>query len=76
MSRLRLAFRFALSDGVPRRAFYTACVVGSLLNFINQGDVLIAGHAPNWHKLLLTFMVPYCVNTLGAVTAKLAQVRT
>ena len=36
---------------------------------INQGDRLIAGMAPNWIKMVLTYLIPYCVSTHGAVTA-------
>ena len=27
-----LAFRYALSDGIPRRSFFVALVVGTILN--------------------------------------------
>ena len=36
---------------------------------INQGDRLIAGMAPGWIKMALTYLIPYCVSTHGAVTA-------
>lgn len=62
----------AMGGGVPRRSFYTALVVGSILTGINQGDVVLAGEGPNFFKIGLNYMVPYCVATYGAVTAKLA----
>jgi len=61
--------RDCLSDGIPRRSFYVAVVVGTVLNLINQGDAMLGPTSINWFKLALTFAVPYCVATFGAVTA-------
>ena len=72
MHRARLIWAYALSGGVPRRSLRVALVVGVLLNLINQGDTLLAGLAPNWIKLILTFIVPYCVSTYGAVSYRLS----
>ncbi|WP_353330106.1 nitrate/nitrite transporter NrtS [Phaeobacter sp. NW0010-22] len=60
-------------DGTPRKAFLTALGVGTLLTVINHGDVLLSGQAPPLHKVVLTYCVPYCVTTWGAVTGKRAQ---
>ena len=60
-------------DGTPKRAFYTALVVGTILTLINHGDLIIAGQAPPLLKVLLTFCVPYCVTTWGAVSGKRTQ---
>ena len=73
MTRWRLALALALSDGIPRRAFFVALTIGSVLNLINQGDALIAGRTLDWLKIVLTYLVPYCVNTHGAVTARLGK---
>jgi protein-S-isoprenylcysteine O-methyltransferase Ste14 len=62
----------ALGDGTPRKAAAAAVVVGSALTLINHGDVLAAGEAPPLWKVALTYCVPYCVATWGAVTAKRA----
>ena len=62
-----------LGDGTPRKAFYTALVVGTILNIINHGDVLLAGGAFPTVKILLTYCVPYCVTTWGAITGKRSQ---
>ena len=64
----RAACRCAVSDGVPRQALIVALVVGTVLNLVNQGDALLAGGPIDWIKLLLTFAVPYCVSTYGAVS--------
>jgi hypothetical protein len=70
-SLLSLAF----SDGVPRTALVAALLVGSVLNLINQGDVLWGQAALNLPKMLLTYCVPYCVATWGAVSAKRRYLR-
>jgi hypothetical protein len=52
-----------------RRAFFTALIVGSVLTTINQLDVLLH-HGLEARVLLkvgLTYMVPYCVTTWGAI---------
>jgi hypothetical protein len=64
----RAAWRCAISDGVPLRSLIVALVVGTVLNLINQGDALVAGGPIGWVKALLTFAVPYCVSTYGAVS--------
>jgi hypothetical protein len=73
LSLLRLAFRYAITDGVPRRSFYVAIVVGTILNLINQGDALFGAAPINWIKIVLTYFVPYSVSTYGAVSYRLSQ---
>jgi hypothetical protein len=65
--------RCCVSGGVPRRSFVVALIVGTILNLINQGEALLAAHSLNVAKLLLTYLVPYCVATYGAVSFQLAQ---
>ena len=48
-----------------------ALVVGTILNLINQGDVIFTGGPVNVAKMVLTFAVPYCVATYGAVSYRL-----
>ena len=59
----------ARTPAVTARAFRVAVIVGTILTLTNQGDVLLAGMAPNWTKMALTYLVPYCVSTHGAVGA-------
>ena len=68
-------FALATSGGVPMRSCYTALVVGTLLTAVNQGDVIVDGEMPNLLKVLFNFLIPYCVATWGAVTAKRAALR-
>ncbi len=52
-----------------RRSALVALVVGSLLVAINQGNVILGGDASlalAW-KVPLTYAVPYCVATFGAI---------
>jgi len=52
-----------------RRSLYTAIVVGSILTAINQGNVIFEGRLPAdlaW-KMPLTYVVPFCVATWGAL---------
>ena len=71
MSMWREICRYCMSDGVPRRSFVVALVVGTILNLINQGDALLSGAPLNFTKIILTFAVPYCVATYGAVSYRL-----
>ena len=68
-------FNLCVADGVPRRSFRVALIVGTVLNLINQGDVLFHGGRINWFKVALTYITPYVVATYGAVSVRL-QTRT
>tara|TARA_B100000315_G_scaffold252792_1_gene290311 strand:+ start:867 stop:1025 length:159 start_codon:yes stop_codon:yes gene_type:complete len=46
-----------------------ALVVGTILTLLNQGDIIMAGQwesALYW-KIPLTYCVPFCVATFGAL---------
>lgn len=53
-----------------RRSFYTAVVVGAGLTLLNQGDTIFSGDWPGalYWKVPLTFGVPFCVATWGALS--------
>lgn len=59
----------ALSWPVAKNSLVVALIVGTVLNVINQGDVLWSGSQLDWLKVLLTYCVPYCVATYGAYNA-------
>ncbi len=63
--------RCCLSDGVPQRSLIVALIVGTILNLVNQGDALFGNGRVSVGKMLLTFAVPYCVATYGAVSYRL-----
>lgn len=71
MPRLSTICRYCFSDGVPRRSLVVALLVGTILNLINQGDAVFAGASIHLTKILLTYVVPYCVATYGAVSSRL-----
>ena len=55
------------------RSLKVALVVGTALNLINQGDAMLNNEHINIFKGLLTYAVPYCVATYGAVSALQAR---
>jgi hypothetical protein len=72
MAAWRRFWQCCIADGIPRRSFAVALVVGTILNLINQGDAILSGAPLNVIKLLLTYAVPYCVATYGAASYRLA----
>jgi len=68
--------RYCFSQGVPLRSARVALIVGTLLNLINQGDALLGHGHISVPKLVLTFVVPYCVATYGAVSYRLSIERS
>jgi hypothetical protein len=68
--KFRYWIHLAVSDGTPGKAFKAAIIVGTILNLINQHENIINFANVNYHKILLTYIVPYLVVTYGAVTTK------
>ena len=52
-----------------RRSLLVALIVGTILTAINQGNVILRGDFPVslYWKIPLTYAVPYCVATTGAI---------
>ena len=69
MSDRNSVIYYATRPRVVRSSLLVAIVVGTILNLINQGDALFGDKPVVIWKLLLTFVVPYCVSTYGAVMA-------
>jgi hypothetical protein len=65
--------RVATERHIVLGALRVAMVVGTLLVAINHGDRLLAGTMtpPDWLKIGLTCLVPYCVATFAATNATL-----
>ena len=63
-------FQLAFGDGTPKKALMTALVVGTIITTINHGDVILRGESINNFKILLTYCVPFCVTTWGAIHGK------
>jgi hypothetical protein len=51
------------------RSLAAAMVVGTVLTLLNQGDTLLSGQwtAALFWKIPLTYCVPFCVATYGAL---------
>jgi hypothetical protein len=73
MVRFSTICRYCFRDGVSRRSAVLSLVVGTILNLINQGDALLAGRPLSPGKLPLTYLLPYCVATCGAVSYRLSS---
>lgn len=71
MSQWRKIWAYCVSGGVPRRSFVVALIVGTILNLINQADALLRSAPLDFTKIILTFAVPCCVATYGAVSYRL-----
>ena len=63
------------SAAVQKHIVVNACrialVVGTVLNLINQGDAILAGHGISWGHVAMNYVVPYCVATYSAVKNEL-----
>lgn len=63
-STKKLRFRDALlARRTVFRALKVCSIVGTILLLINQGDLIALGEFPPLWKILLTYMVPYCVSS-------------
>ncbi len=54
-----------------KRSASVSLVVGTILVALNHGDTLSSGAfswATNWHKIPLSYLVPFCVATYGALS--------
>jgi len=57
------------------RAVKVAAIVGPILTLINQYDVLLNGNysARVIGKIVLTFLVPYCVSSFSSARAEIER---
>ncbi|ASC59011.1 TPA: nitrate/nitrite transporter NrtS [Vibrio vulnificus] len=65
----------AKTPSILKRSIKVAAIVGTVLMMINHGDALFAGQVESERvlKILLTYMVPFCVSTQASVSATLAM---
>jgi hypothetical protein len=61
--------RMAMERSVVVRSLKVSALVGTILVIINQFDAVFGEESFNWIKIVLTYMVPYCVATYAAVRA-------
>jgi len=64
-------FTTACEPSVVRRAIRVSLIVGTILILINHGDALIRAEMSlrRLVKIILTYVVPYCVSTYASVGA-------
>lgn len=70
LKKLKIMCRITSNRFVVIKAFKIGLLVGTLLNFINQGDIIIAGQwgQIHWFKLVLTYCVPFGVSLYTALS--------
>ena len=56
------------SMSIAKMAFKVSIVVGTILVMINHGDLMLSGSYPPYEKIFLTYLVPFCVSTYGAIS--------
>lgn len=71
MSALKVWFAIATRPAIVKRSVRVALVVGTVLTLINQGGRLLVLDidTPTLARIVLTYIVPYCVSTWAAVGA-------
>lgn len=61
------------SKGVTKKqlktAIFISILVGTILTLINQGEALIGDAEINWFKVVLTYIVPFCVSLYSSTLA-------
>lgn len=66
--------RLIFKKTTVKDALIVSIVVGSILNIVNQGDILLKFEFEKLSilKLILTFAVPYLVSTYSSVRTRLS----
>lgn len=64
-------FKTAKNKTIQKNGLLISILVGSILNLINQGDVILSGSLTEIHcpKIILTYCVPYCVAVFAGTEA-------
>jgi len=64
-----------ISTAITKKQIKTAViisiVVGTILTLINQGEAFFDAAELNWFKVILTYIVPFCVSLYSSVLAKM-----
>lgn len=65
------ALRLIIIGRTRRPALRVALIVGTMLSAVNQGSVLIAGHASavTWLRIVANYGIPYVVSSIGLLSA-------
>ena len=77
MINVKLAASVFFSRTVMKRSAIIALIVGTILAFINHGDVILTASLTPvcWIKMIVTCFVPYTVSSVTAVLGALEQRR-
>ena len=73
MKHFKIYCEIAVSKSIVLRAMKVSLIVGSALNLINQGDLLMSLDIQELHlvKFFLTYLIPYSVTTYTATAMKI-----
>jgi hypothetical protein len=63
------ALHAVFSAAIIQRSATIALLVGTVLNAIDQGDVMLRGREIDWLKAAMNYVVPFCVASFGAYCA-------
>lgn len=61
-----LFWRLIVKPRIITNSVCVALVVGTLLNLVNQGEQLLTGVGIEWPRVLLNYVVPFCVASYSA----------
>ena len=77
MIDVKFAVSVFFSRKVMKRSAIVALIVGTILAFINHGDVILTASLTPvcWIKMIATCIVPYTVSSVTAVLGALEQRR-
>ena len=70
MGSPRTLWRLAREPAVVKTSLTVALLAGTLLNIINQGSQWLRGQGVDLARIVLTYVVPYAVSTIGALSAR------
>ena len=75
MFDLKFAAAVFFNRKVVKRSAIVALIVGTILAFINHGDLIFSGTLTSacWIKMIATCFVPYTVSSVTAVLTALEQ---
>ena len=75
MFDLKFAAAVFFNRKVVKRSVIVALIVGTILAFINHGDLIFSGTLTSacWIKMIATCFVPYTVSSVTAVLTALEQ---
>ena len=73
MNKIKIYFSIFCDFEILFKSFKIALIVGTILNFINQGDkiVTLSFEEISYFKTILTYIVPFCVSSYTALSIKM-----